>query len=53
MPLIELSKIKIFCGRNFVKDLSTFGSFARSEVPEMSDIDVLVDFRTNVPDWYI
>jgi predicted nucleotidyltransferase len=29
----------------FVKDLYIFGSFARNEVREMSDIDILVDFE--------
>ena len=29
----------------FVKDLYIFGSFARNEVRQMSDIDILVDFE--------
>jgi hypothetical protein len=31
--------------KHFVKDLYIFGSFARNEVREMSDIDILVDFE--------
>jgi len=49
MKLDEAIKIlkenKDVLQKHFVKDLYIFGSFARNEVREMSDIDILVDFE--------
>jgi predicted nucleotidyltransferase len=34
----------------FVTELGLFGSFARNEQKENSDIDILVEFAPNTPD---
>lgn len=48
-----LKKNKSFFQENFYcSEIGLFGSFARNEQSEKSDIDILVQFEENAPDLY-
>ena len=48
---LQAKKAELFSNYGLVK-LGLFGSFARNEALEDSDIDLLVDFQPNTPDLY-
>jgi len=43
---------KIFETRFYCLKIGLFGSFARNEQTELSDIDIMVQFDTSAPDLY-
>ena len=44
-PHVDIQKLVPLCRLNDVSKLSVFGSLARGEATENSDIDLLVEFR--------
>ncbi len=46
------SNKQVFEKRFHCKKIGLFGSFARNEQTEQSDIDLLVEYQTNVADFY-
>ncbi len=45
VPRSKLGALRVFCRRNGVRSLSVFGSRARGDAAEGSDIDLLVEFE--------
>ena len=45
LPGSKLGDLQAFCRRNKVKTLSVFGSQARGDAEENSDIDLLIEFE--------
>ncbi|MGH9468021.1 MAG: nucleotidyltransferase family protein [Terriglobales bacterium] len=44
-PVIDSAKLAEICRRHEVRELCVFGSAARGEATENSDLDILVEFR--------
>ena len=53
-PIIttNLSQIQSICKQHHVKELYVFGSAAKNEMKEDSDIDFLVEFKEDIYDNY-
>ncbi len=51
--LLGTDRVAAFCQANRVRTLRVFGSFARGEQNESSDLDVLIEFQPGVdPDLF-
>lgn len=50
-PIIthNITQIKTICEQHKVKELYVFGSAARNEMNDKSDVDFIVKFNSNVP----
>jgi len=51
LAFLSEHKTALFAGYQLVK-IGLFGSFARNETTEESDIDIIVEFQPNTPNLY-
>ncbi|MCD4846574.1 MAG: nucleotidyltransferase domain-containing protein [Candidatus Aegiribacteria sp.] len=53
IPDSIIREVRIYCKEHGVKNLFLFGSYARSDATQSSDIDLLIEFQTDMQISYL
>jgi predicted nucleotidyltransferase len=53
IPDSIIREVRIYCKEHGVKNLFLFGSYARGDATQSSDIDLLVEFQTDIQISYL
>ncbi|MCK4504539.1 MAG: nucleotidyltransferase domain-containing protein [Candidatus Aegiribacteria sp.] len=53
IPDLIIREVRIYCREHGVKNLFLFGSYARGDATQSSDIDLLVEFQTDIQISYL